>query len=66
MVNNLLAEMARKNITANDIAEIIGKSTKSASNKLKGNYEFTRKEMFAIKKILFPKLTLEYLFSDTG
>ena len=62
MFRNLNAELARKDIKTKDLAKIIGVADKTASNKLKGETEFTLSE---IKKIaaLFPDVSVEYLFA---
>ncbi len=62
MFPNLRAEMARKNIKYVAIAEILGISYDSVINKISGKTDFTRSEIFKIRDILFPDLSLEYLF----
>ena len=62
MFPNLNAELARENLGANNIAQVIGKDLRTAKNKLNGTTEFTLMEIFAIRDNLFPKLGLEYLF----
>lgn len=65
MFRNLLAEMARFNISNDDLCTILDfRSEKTLNNKLTGRTEFTRKEMFLIKQRLFPDLDLEYLFKE--
>lgn len=51
MFFNLRAEMARKHINQLEIAVVLGISVKSVSNKMNGKSEFTRKEMFLIKRL---------------
>ncbi|MGI1659605.1 MAG: helix-turn-helix domain-containing protein [Desulfitobacterium sp.] len=62
MFKNLRAEMAREGIKNKDLAFLFGLSNKSISNRLSGETEFTRSEMFKIQEHFFKDLTLEYLF----
>lgn len=64
MLKNLIAEMARINLSQKDLAKFIGKDEKSISNKIYCRTEFTRKEMVEIKKRYFPKCSLDYLFEQ--
>lgn len=66
MLKNLIAEMARNNMSYKDIAEIFGRDEKSISNKISCKTEFTRKEMMTIKKEVFHSCILDYLFEQTG
>jgi hypothetical protein len=63
MFRNLRAEMARYGLDNDDVAELIGKSTKTVDNKLNGRSDWLRKEMLILKK-RFPGCTLDYLFGD--
>jgi len=63
MFPNLKAEMARFNVSIDEIAEIANVSLRTARYKLDGESEFTRAEIFKIKNNLFPKLSVEYLFA---
>ena len=65
MLRNLMAEMARADISQKQLAEFIGRDEKSISNKIRCKTEFTRKEMVEIKKNFFPDCTLDYLFEQT-
>lgn len=65
MFPNLKAEMARKNIKPIDISKLLKVTYDTAINKLSGKTEFTRAEIFKIRKELFPDLTLEYLFESS-
>lgn len=65
MLCNLKAEMARKNILFKDLAKVLKITDKSVANKINGVTEFNRREMFILKKTLFPDLQIEYLFADT-
>jgi len=66
MYPNLRAEMARKNIKATVVAEVLGISYDTMSNKMTGKSDFTRAEIFKIRDEFFPNLTLEYLFETKG
>ena len=62
MFPNLRAEMARNNIKAARLAELLEISYDSIINKLNGKTDFTRSEIFKIRDNYFPNLKLEYLF----
>ena len=64
MFPNLKAELTRKNIKYNTLAEILGISYDSVVNKMNGKTDFTRTEIFQIRNILFPDLSLNYLFES--
>lgn len=59
--NNLRAELARNNINAKELAEILNLSQKTVYNKLKGKSEFTLSEILKVQEML-PDSSLEYLF----
>lgn len=63
-MKNLKAEMAKANITVENIAEALGIHRNSASNKINGKSNFTIQEAFEIKTMFFPTLSLDYLFGD--
>lgn len=66
MYGNLLAEMARYKVNNEDLLKTLGfSSAKTLNNKLTGRTDFTRKEMFLIKKEHFPNFDLEYLFKES-
>lgn len=63
MYATLRAEMIRRNITAKDIAEKLGKSPSAISAKMTGRANFSFDEVSAIKnEILFSNMPLEELF----
>ncbi len=62
MFNNLKAEMVRNEIKQTEIATSLGISDKTMSNKMNGKSEFTRNEMFLIKRDFFPTYSIDYLF----
>jgi len=66
MHSNLKAEMARKRLRVIDIANCIGKTEKTAGNKISGKCAFTMTECAAIKNAYFPDLSIEYLFATEG
>lgn len=60
MYHNLMAEMARQKINQSRLAEMLGISDRTMSNKLLGHSDFKLSEMMKIKS-QFGK-TLDYLF----
>lgn len=64
MLLNLKAEMARKCLTARDLAQVTGLSETTIRNKLAGRTAFTIPEATKIKAELFPERDLQYLFED--
>ena len=62
MFPNLTAEMARNNLSIKSMATILNMNYDTLRNKLCSKSEFTRAEMFAIKKAFFPDFSIEYLF----
>jgi len=64
MLLNLKAEMARKCLTARDLAQVTGLSETSIRNKLAGRTAFTVPEAIKIKAEFFPERDLQYLFED--
>lgn len=63
MLDNLKAEIARFGFTAKDVAIAMEASYDTATNKISGKREFTRREMFLIKDALFPFASIDYLFA---
>ena len=59
---NLRAEMARKKVSIEDIAECLQIHRNSASNKVNGNTAFSIEESVKIQETFFPDLELKYLF----
>lgn len=62
MLSNLVAEMARYKITRYQIADVLGLSYGTVSQKINGSYEFTVGEAKKIQEEFFPELSIEYLF----
>lgn len=65
MRTNLIAEMARRSISINDIAALLGIHRNSVSNKLYGRSAFTLEEAFAIYDRYFSDLNFRILFAAT-
>lgn len=61
---NLRAEMARRNITIQAIAEELGVNRDSAGRKLSGKSRIGLDEAFKITRKFFPEKELPYLFAD--
>lgn len=60
---NFKAEMARNNVTIEDIAEFLGVHRNTIAGKVNGNQRFYADEAFKIQKRFFPNLAIEYLFA---
>lgn len=63
MFRNLIAEMARNNISNNDIAECLQVGEKTVRNYLSGRSKIPWEKALKIKRDLFPELDMEYLFA---
>jgi len=59
---NLKGEMAKKDITIEEVSRLLKIHRNSVANKLNGDSAFTIDEAFEIQKKYFPKLSLTYLF----
>lgn len=62
MFPNLRAEMARRNITGNEMAEVLGITSGTFSAKYNGKADFTLPEAMMVKAELKTELPLEVLF----
>lgn len=62
-MRNLKAEMARRELTAQDLANLIKMSPSTFYRKFQGYTEFTISEAFAISNVLGEKI--DYLFEKT-
>lgn len=60
---NLIAEMTRLNITENDLAAEVGRSTDTVRNWLKGKGDIPVGKAFIIQAKFFPTYPIDYLFS---
>lgn len=61
-MNNLKAEMARRNLTAGDLAVLIKMNPRTLRHKIQGHSAFTIPEAKEISKAL-DGLTIDYLFA---
>ena len=64
MFRNLLAEMARSNLTGKDVSRMVKMDYGTWRNKMNGKTEFTCNEMFIIRNAVFPGMTRDYLFGE--
>ena len=62
--SNLRAEMARRNINIQTIADTLGIRRETASRKLSGKQSIGLNEAFKIKETFFPEVDIWYLFAD--
>lgn len=62
MLRNLLAEMARREISMKQLSAIAGINERTAYNKTREISQFTLDEALKIQKQLFPELDIKYLF----
>lgn len=60
---NLVAEMAKNNISIEQIARSLNVHRNSASNKVNGRSSFTIEQAEKIHDEFFPKLSIKYLFA---
>jgi hypothetical protein len=63
MFPNLCAELARNKLSIKKLSKMSGIKYDSLKNKLAGNTEFKRNEMFLIKSKVFPNMSIDYLFA---
>lgn len=61
---NLIGEMAKRQITTNALAELLGCHRNSVHNKLYGITEFTLSEAFLIFDTYFSDLNFRFLFAS--
>ena len=59
---NLKAEMAKRNISIEDIAQLLKIHRNSVANKINGRSRFTVDEALLIRDTFFPNLSTDYLF----
>ena len=64
MYRNLLAEMTRKGIKKQDIADAIGNALSTVWTKFNGVSNFTVSDAAKIRNSFFPDLAIEYLFEE--
>jgi hypothetical protein len=65
MFPNLNAELARNRLNIKGLSEMTGIKYDSLKNKMAGNTEFKRTEMFLIKAKVFPNMQIDYLFEES-
>lgn len=64
IMRNLEAEMMRRHVRVENIANLLSKSTRTVVDKIKGRYPFTLPEVFKVRNTYFPGMTIEYLFAE--
>lgn len=60
--SNLRSEMARRDVTIEDIAKALYIHRNSASNKVNGITPFSIEEAFLLRDVKFPGMEIGYLF----
>ena len=63
MMRNLKAEMERYGVSIHDIHVLIGKTERSARDKINGKATFTLPEAVKIRDTYFRGMSIEYLFA---
>ncbi len=63
MFGNLYKEIKLKGITQTEICKYLGLTNHGFNKKIRGETDFTSKEMFEIQRKYFPDKPLEYLFA---
>lgn len=59
---NLKGEMAKRNVSIENIANLLGIHRNSVANKINGKSAFSFEQSVKIQERLFPDLELKYLF----
>lgn len=65
-LNNLEAEMKRKNVSRKDIAILLGLSYRTIHSRFNGDSEWEYSECVKIRDEYFTDMTLEYLFQPVS
>ena len=60
---NLRGEMAKRNVSIENIAELLGIHRNSVANKVSGKSRFSVDEAFSIQKTFFPDMEVQNLFA---
>jgi transcriptional regulator with XRE-family HTH domain len=60
--NNLKAELKRKGLKQEDVANVLRVTSATANHKINGRYPFTLIEAFEVRNALFPDIDIAYLF----
>lgn len=66
MYNNLEAEIVRKKIKKQDIAQTIGRTYNTLNLKIAGKYPFTYDEALIIQEKYFPECDFKELFKKVS
>ncbi len=66
MLSNLKAEMARHDVSINDIARAVGKSYRTISDRLRGKSQFPIGDAIVVKNEFFGGMDMEYLFTQVN
>lgn len=64
MLHNLEAEIARRGLAKQKVADCIGISKRTLYDKLTGKTTFTINEASKLQKELFPECEMDYLFEQ--
>ena len=62
---NLRGEMAKKHITNESVANLLGIHRNSVYNKINGESKFSIDEALAIRNAFFPNFDVDTLFGET-
>lgn len=62
--SNLIYEMAKKGITAEKVAFLLGQTDEAVISRLTGNSDWIYEEVVMIRNEWFPDLELGYLFQS--
>ena len=66
MLANLIGELAKKRITNQELAELLGIHRNSVANKLYGDTAITLKEALTIYDTYFSEMDFRWLFEQTA
>lgn len=66
MLTNLIGELAKKRITNQELAELLGIHRNSVANKLYGDTAITLKEAFTIYDTYFSEMDFRWLFEQAA
>lgn len=64
-VDNLEAEMKRKKISRNDVANLLGLSYRTIHSRFNGESQWGYSECVKIRNSFFPEMELSYLFQTS-
>jgi len=66
MLSNLKAEMARYDVSINDIAVVVGRSYRTICDRLNGKSQFPIDDAITVKNRFFQGIDTEYLFTQAN